>query len=217
MQPYFVPYLGYFRLFAAADVFVVLDSVQFPSDGYVHRNRLPDETGVPRWLKLPLRKMPLHTRICDLAFHPDAVARLQAQLDGFPSLGSGRAEAAEFVRLLLDIGGEPVGYLMRTLRHVGGLLDLPWRIIRSSEMPIAPELRGEARVIEIVRQLGGTVYVNSPGGRRLYDATSFRNAGMALRFLSDYQGPPWSVLWRMATEPPEALRAEVAASTVCVE
>ena len=29
MQPYFMPYAGYFRLFAAADLFVALDCVQF--------------------------------------------------------------------------------------------------------------------------------------------------------------------------------------------
>jgi hypothetical protein len=33
MQPYFMPYAGYFRLFAAADVFVLFDCVQFPRRG----------------------------------------------------------------------------------------------------------------------------------------------------------------------------------------
>ena len=55
MQPYFVPYAGYFRLFAAADVFVAYDCVQFPRRGWVHRNRLPTATGMSDWLTLPVR------------------------------------------------------------------------------------------------------------------------------------------------------------------
>ena len=54
MQPYFIPYAGYFRLFAASDLFVIYDCVQFPRRGWVHRNRLLDRSGKLRWLTLPL-------------------------------------------------------------------------------------------------------------------------------------------------------------------
>ena len=37
MQPYYYPYAGYFRLFAASDAFVFLDSVQWNRRGRVHR------------------------------------------------------------------------------------------------------------------------------------------------------------------------------------
>ena len=56
MQPYFFPYAGYFRLFAASDLFVIYDCVQFPRRGWVHRNLLPDASGSERWLTLPLEK-----------------------------------------------------------------------------------------------------------------------------------------------------------------
>jgi hypothetical protein len=39
MQPYFLPYPGYFRLFAAADQVALFDCVQFPRRGWVHRSR----------------------------------------------------------------------------------------------------------------------------------------------------------------------------------
>ena len=42
MQPYFIPYAGYFRLFTGADLFVVCDDVQFPRRGWLHRNKLID-------------------------------------------------------------------------------------------------------------------------------------------------------------------------------
>ena len=45
MQPCFVPYAGYVRLFAASDLLVVFDCVPFPRRGWVHRNRLPNARG----------------------------------------------------------------------------------------------------------------------------------------------------------------------------
>ena len=72
MQPYFLPYAGYFRLFAEADLVCLFDCVQFPRRGWVHRNQLPGYTGAAKWLTLPLAKRPMAIRIDDLAFAPSA-------------------------------------------------------------------------------------------------------------------------------------------------
>jgi hypothetical protein len=39
MQPYFLPYLGYFQLLAAADVIVIYDDVQYTKSSWINRNR----------------------------------------------------------------------------------------------------------------------------------------------------------------------------------
>src|SRR4051812_7809722 len=53
MQPYFVPYLGYFQLLAAVDKIVLLDDVNFINGGWINRNRIR-VNGQPHWLTLPL-------------------------------------------------------------------------------------------------------------------------------------------------------------------
>jgi hypothetical protein len=45
MQPYFIPYAGYFRLFAATDLFVIYDCVQFPRRGWCTAPLLGHRTG----------------------------------------------------------------------------------------------------------------------------------------------------------------------------
>ena len=39
MQPYLFPYLGYFQLIRAVDLFVLFDDVQYIKRGWVNRNR----------------------------------------------------------------------------------------------------------------------------------------------------------------------------------
>lgn len=63
MQPYYYPYAGYFRLFAASDFFVFLDCVQWNRRGRVHRREVTK--GV--WDTLPIRKTNRDsTRIMDM-------------------------------------------------------------------------------------------------------------------------------------------------------
>ena len=40
MQPYFLPYIGYWQLLAAVDRYVVYDDVNFIKGGWIYRNRI---------------------------------------------------------------------------------------------------------------------------------------------------------------------------------
>src|SRR5687768_6232595 len=40
MQPYFLPYLGYYQLVNAVDTFVFFDDVNFIKKGWIHRNQV---------------------------------------------------------------------------------------------------------------------------------------------------------------------------------
>ena len=38
MQPYFMPYIGYFQLLDKVDKFIILDDVNFIKKGWINRN-----------------------------------------------------------------------------------------------------------------------------------------------------------------------------------
>ena len=40
MQPYLFPYIGYWQLIDAVDIFVIYDDVHFIKQGYVNRNNI---------------------------------------------------------------------------------------------------------------------------------------------------------------------------------
>ena len=57
MQPYFFPYLGYWQLIHAVDVFVVYDDGKMITNGWIHRNRMLNFDGKsPRTIGVPLKK-----------------------------------------------------------------------------------------------------------------------------------------------------------------
>lgn len=210
IQPYFVPYPGYFRLFAAADVVVLFDCVQFTRRGFVHRNRLPNRNGEPAWLTLPLLKAAVTTPISALEFATGAAETLAKACRKFPSLDAILNNPRSALhQQLLNIEGRPVDYIAKWLRLCCEIIGLPFRTIRSSALAIDPSLRGPDRVLAIVEELGGKRYVNPPGGRDLYDPSQFQARGVELDFLPDYQGSYWSILHLLATESPESIKREI--------
>jgi len=214
MQPYFIPYAGYFRLFAASDLFVIYDCVQFPRRGWVHRNKMPGADGRECWLTLPLAKMPRDVRIRDLSFCADAGAILQERMRRIPLLASPRQADSEIVESLKHVVGAPVDYLERLLRETVASLGLRWRTIRSSSLDLPDSLHGQDRIIEIARRLGATRYVNAPAGRRLYEPERFAAAGIELRFLDPYPGPSSSILHRILEEDRQSLADDILAASV---
>ena len=55
MQPYFLPYLGYFALIEATDHFVVFDPVQYIRHGWINRNRvLKPGFEEPQYIRIPV-------------------------------------------------------------------------------------------------------------------------------------------------------------------
>lgn len=209
MQPYFFPYGGYYRLMAAADVFVILDCVQFPRRGRVHRSALP---GDGRWITLPLDPAPRNSRISDMRLAPDAAERLRLQLRKLPVQMRRDTLLRRRVADLLDNpSGALVPFLAQSLTIVADALDLPCQFARSSDLNLLQSLGAQERIIEIVRRHGGTHYINSPGGRALYDVAAFQRADIELNFLPDYEGAHASFLSAIFEAEAARLRDDVVA------
>lgn len=211
MQPYFVPYLGYFRLFQQVDQFVMYDCVQFPRRGYVHRNQVPDSQGNPRWLSMPLNKCDQKTPISDLQWRAGDQPSFALQIKQLTTQWDieWTDERRQWLDCLTDVSGSVVDYLERTLAFVCCSLNVARPVVRSSTLALPAELKGQDRILAICERMGATDYVNSPGGRQLYEVDAFAAAGIRLHFLSDYHGSYWSVAYRLLTETPAQLHAEL--------
>lgn len=175
-QPYWYPYAGYFRLFAATDLFVIYDCCQWNRRGRVHRYQSKG-----KWVTLPIKKTDRDTtRIMDMQWNDDA-----------------------------ECGFSPLDFIVSTMQDCCEQLDIPFKTIRSSDLHINPLLKGQDRLIAMCRKLGATHYVNSPGGRHLYDEETFADNGIELEFLPDFKGPYDSIIERLGKETPEDIRKEI--------
>lgn len=186
MQPYFVPYLGYFQLLHAVDRFVIYDDIEFSKSGWVHRNRIL-VNGAPAWLTLALRHDDDHADIRDRALTDDFRARnaqLLRRVEGTYRRAPRFREAFPLVeRILGHDDPELFGFVEHAVRAVAGWLDIRTPIVRSSTLGVDRALKAQDRVLATVAACGASTYVNPPGGVALYDRAAFEARGVALRFL----------------------------------
>jgi len=64
MQPYFLPYIGYFQLMSAVDTFIVYDNIKYTKKGWFNRNRLL-QNGADVMFSLPLKSDSDHLDVRD--------------------------------------------------------------------------------------------------------------------------------------------------------
>ena len=59
-QPEHFPYMGFFQKMKAADVFVILDDVQYTKGNFQNRNRFLNKEEKEEWFTISLEKKPHH-------------------------------------------------------------------------------------------------------------------------------------------------------------
>ena len=186
MQPYFFPYVGYFQLIAAVDLFVVYDDVQFIKNGWINRNRiLLNEAAA--WITLPVERGHLQDNINQRHFvtYKPACAKIINQLEAAYRKAPCFREIKSLVESLLALEEDNVaGTLKRQLEELSRRLGLSTKFLNSTDLK-KPEvaLGGQDRVIEICCAKQAGEYYNSMGGVPLYDPAAFAQAGITLRFL----------------------------------
>ena len=183
MQPYFAPHLAYFQLLRAADRFVIYDDVQFIKGGWINRNRILVQ-GEPRMLTVPLSGASAHKVISEIGLSGGHAALLRTVRDAYaraPFRDETLAVLEEILEYadtdLADFAGRSV---IRFAEHLGLTTRIDW----SSRLDYDRSERGEERLLAMLGSLGASRYVNSSGGRALYDAHRFARDGIELRFLS---------------------------------
>lgn len=210
MQPYFIPYAGYFRLFTMADHLVFLDDVFFSRNpGYVIRNKFTNKQQESKWLTLPIEKPQRTTPINQLKFRQSAPQDLERQFQHFPSLLHTSAKAKAYQQHLRPLVSSVSAYNRHLLQLICEDLGLPFSTSLSSEIELPPDVSGQERLIAIAKHHHAKTYINLAGGQELYDVDTFAKHGLGLKFLSPYRGNYISILQRLIEEDPKAVRAEI--------
>lgn len=187
MQPYFLPYLGYFDLIQSVDQWVVFDTAQYIRHGWVNRNRILHPTSGWQYIIVPLKKHHRDTPISEIevAQTGDWRARIEGQLQHY------RRRAPHFeavMTLVRDCLAVPETSLARlnvaSLAKVCAFLDIPFTPHYHSEMKLALGHVDEAGdwALRIAEALGAREYINPPGGQELFDPTKFATSGIRLTF-----------------------------------
>lgn len=185
MQPYLFPYIGYWQLIYAVDRFVILDDVNYIMRGYINRNRIL-LNGKPYQFTIPIKKASQNRLIMDTKLNFEEKEKKKF----FMTISNAYKKAplyGKVMPLLEEIIFNPqedlTDYIQYSIEMITKYLGVKRDIYRSSQLEKDNILHAQDRIIEICKKMQADIYINSSGGRMLYDHEAFEKQGMELRFL----------------------------------
>jgi hypothetical protein len=177
-QSQYLPWPPYFRKLAKADVFVVMDSVQYQKNGVQNRNQLRNAAG-PFWLTIPvtgqLEDSIAGKKLADdrwRAKHKSSLSQAYARAPFWKEFGP--ALAAVYERPFETLGAVNDAFLSVLLEAFG----LKTRVVTLSSLNV-PGAASEL-VLNACKALGATAYLSGTGAKDYLDEAAFAAAGLPI-------------------------------------
>lgn len=185
MQPYLFPYIGYFQLMGSVDKFVILDDVNFIKKGWINRNRILVD-GKDHLFSIPLQKISQNKLICDTVLSDttkwkgDLLKTLELCYKKAPFYQS----TSVLVNEILNYNSDNISeFNLNGLRLIAAYVGIDTEIINSSKCYKNNILKGQDRIVDICKKEKASIYVNLPGGVKLYDKKIFSENDICLNFI----------------------------------
>lgn len=184
MQPYFLPYIGYWQLINAVEVFVIYDNIQYTKKGWFNRNRFL-QNGKDALFSIPLKKdsdfLNVDQRVISSEFNrKKLIAKFKNAYAKAPYI----KEIMPLLEEIINYDEENLfKYIYNSVKKISEFLEIDTKIIISSTLKIDDELKAAQKVLAICKAMGATTYVNTIGGIELYDKNEFKLEGIELNFI----------------------------------
>jgi len=186
MQPYFLPYIGYFQLIHSVDEFIIYDNIEYTKKGWINRNRILFN-GSPRVFTIPLKKdsdfLDVNRRKISNSWDKERIKILNSIRISYkksPYFESIFPIIEECLNFRED---DLFEFVLNSVVRICNFLDIKTKIIRSSSLLVDHSLKSQDKVLAICINRGSTVYINAIGGMDLYSVGDFEDNGIELKFI----------------------------------
>jgi hypothetical protein len=185
MQPYLFPYLAYYQLIYAVDIFVIYDDVNYIKKGWINRNRILVNGSEHMFNILLKGGGSSNKKINEIEIETERnLSKLLKTIEQAYKKAPCFAEVYPlFTNILSNKEPNLAKYLTSSLNSIITYLDIQVSVVVSSEIQKNTSLKGIDKVIDICKQLKATNYINAIGGQELYSKEIFVENGINLNFI----------------------------------
>lgn len=190
LQSNYIPWKGYFDIIAGADEFIVLDDVQYTEHDWRNRNRIKTVQGF-NWLTIPIMTKGLRGQTIAQARTVDDSWRFNHLRRVFDSYKRS-PYFDEIMSWLAPLYTENVERRLSSInlsfiKAICSYLAIDTQISDSRMFKASPDRT--QRLVDLVAQVGGQVYLSGPSAKSYISTQRFDDAGIRVTW-ADYSGYP---------------------------
>ena len=171
-QPHYMPWLGYLDKMAKADLFVVMDDLQYETQNFQNRQRIKLASGA-QWVTVPLERGSQADRICDKRIDNSGSRRQHWQHRTWRTLELNYRRAPHFHKYADELRAVYAQTWVSLLELDMHMLDLARRwfdirtpIIRASSLGLSGQKTD--LLIDMCKKVGARCYLSGGGGSSEY-------------------------------------------------
>lgn len=180
-QPEHLPWLGFFNKMASAEIFVILDNVQYRKNYFQNRNRIRGSNG-PQWIGIPVEtKGHMDVNICDIKVaektNPKWKEKYLRTIEyGYCKHPYFKEYFSFFEQLMSGADTRLMDYNLKIIFHFAELLGLHPNFIMASSLGVQGSKTD--LIYDICEKLGASTYVSGPSGRDYLNIDVFQKRGI---------------------------------------
>ena len=181
MQPYFLPYLGYFQMINAVDEFVFYDDVNYIKGGWINRNFLEDGL-----FTIPLIKSSSFKKINEIEVNWTSreIIKLEKRIKQNYSKSPNFKAVFQIIESIFDEKPRLISDLCSdSVVKFSKYLNIDTKFTTSSELKYKKLGAKESTLIGLCKQLNASHYINPIGGIDLYSKKTFKDHDIKLSFI----------------------------------
>jgi hypothetical protein len=185
MQPYFMPYIGYFQLMALVDKYIIYDDVNYIKRGWSARNNIIVNREKHQFnIKVEGGSQnSLYFQVVVI----DDFNKLRKTLEMNYKKAPCYKDTMELMEKIFKYEDRRFNYFIKnSFEVIFEYLGVNTSFLLSSELSNDKQQKGEAKILDICRLVGATEYYNAIGGQTLYDGKRFSDSNIKLFFVSPF-------------------------------
>jgi len=192
-QPQYLPWLGYFDKAHRADIFIILDNVQFKKNDWQNRNRIRTSQGW-QWLTVPVLhnhgqsiiEVKINNTIKWRKAHCHAIKMNYSKAPFFNEyMGFFESVYNREWESLVDIN---IYFIEKIIEWLG----IKTKIVKASDFQATEE--STQRLVDLCKEFDATTYLSGPDGEKYMDINKFEDNNIHLK-IQDFHHPVYSQLW----------------------
>ncbi|SMC40696.1 WbqC family protein [Moheibacter sediminis] len=186
MQPYFMPYIGYFQLINAVDKFIIYDDVNYIKQGWINRNNIL-LNNKSHLFSVPLKDASSFKKINEIEINeilfPKWKDKFFKTLEVYKKAPFYESVRCILEKILISDQGKISDLIYYSLVEITKYIGIQTIIEKSSYIYKNSELQRAERLIDICKTEKANIYINPLGGQELYDKKYFSDYDIELYFI----------------------------------
>jgi hypothetical protein len=172
-QPNYLPHVGFFQKMAHADIFVLLDTVQYSKDSFTQRVKIRTQNG-SMWLTIPIEKSNDFKRINQIKLPNYDKWKLKHKLTIIANYSKSPYFDKKFIDHYYDLTTmDLVDFNEFGILYLQKKFKIKTKLLRASQLNLDNQLTQSDLLIAIIKELDGSTYISGIGGRKYLDEKKF--------------------------------------------